>query len=70
VQAGDFDSELLHLGCRMQVKVIGVLKPFLAFASSFQIRHVQNMLVFILDPHFKNPQLIRDYVDLQLAEQL
>jgi hypothetical protein len=46
VQAGDFDSELLHHGYRMQAKIIGVLKPFLAFASSFQTCHAHNMLVF------------------------
>jgi hypothetical protein len=33
VQVGDFDSKLLNLGYQMQAKVIGVLKPFLAFAS-------------------------------------
>jgi hypothetical protein len=47
-----------------------VLKLFLAFASSFQTRHVHNMLVYMLDPHFKNPQLIKDYVGLELAMQV
>jgi len=46
VQVGDFDSELLHPRYRMQAKIIGVLKPFLAFASSFQTHHADNMLVF------------------------
>jgi hypothetical protein len=35
----------------MQAKVISVLKPFLAFVSSFQPRHVHNMLVLMLEPH-------------------
>jgi hypothetical protein len=28
------------------------------------------MLVFMLDPHFKSPQLIKDYVGLELAMQV
>jgi hypothetical protein len=47
-----------------------VLKPFLAFASSFQTCHAHNVLVFMLHPHFKNPQLIKDYVGLELAMQV
>jgi hypothetical protein len=54
----------------MQGKVIGVLKPFLAFVSSFQPRHVHNMLVFMLEPHFKNLQSIKNYVGLELAMQV
>jgi hypothetical protein len=40
---------LMHLGCRMPIEVIGVLKPFLAFTSSFQPCAIHNMLVFMLD---------------------
>jgi len=67
VQANDFDSKLLHPGYQMQTKVIGVLKLLLAFASSFQPCHVHNMLVIMLDPCFKNLQLVGDYVGLELA---
>ncbi len=38
----------------MQIEVIGVLKFFLAFASSFQPHDVHNILVFMLDSCFKN----------------
>jgi hypothetical protein len=61
--------KLLHLA-QMQIEVIGVLKPFLAFASSFQPCHVYNMTVFMLDTCFKNLQLIKDYVGLELAMQV
>jgi hypothetical protein len=54
----------------MQAKVISVLKPFLAFASSFWPCHVHNMLILILDLRFKNLELIKDYVDLELAMQV
>ncbi len=67
MQTNDFDFELLHLGYHMQTEVIGVLKFFLAFASSFQPHHVHNMPVNMLDPHFKNLQLIGDYVGFELA---
>jgi len=54
----------------MQARVIGVLKHFLAFTSSFQPCHVHNMLVLIIDLHFMNLEHIRDYVDLELAMQV
>jgi hypothetical protein len=54
----------------MQARIIGVLKLFLTFASSFQPHHAQNMLVFMLDPCFKNLQFIKDYVGLELAMQI
>jgi hypothetical protein len=44
----------MHLGCYMWAEVIGVLQPFLAFASSFQPRAIHNMLVLMLDPRFNN----------------
>ncbi len=67
MQANNFDFELLHLGYQMQIEFFGVLKLFLAFASSFQPCHAHNMLVIMLVPHFKNLQLIGDYVGLELA---
>jgi hypothetical protein len=67
MQVNDFDFELLDLGYQMQTEVIGALKLFLAFASSFQPRHVHNILVIMLGPHFKNLQLIGDYFGLELA---
>jgi hypothetical protein len=67
VQVNDFDFELLHLGHQMQIEVIGVLKLLLAFASSFQPRHAHNMLIIMFDQHFKNLQLIGDYVGFELA---
>jgi hypothetical protein len=67
VQANDFDFELLHLGYQMQTKIIGVLKLLLAFASSIQPHHAHNMLVIMFDLHFKNLQLIGNYVGFELA---
>jgi hypothetical protein len=37
------------LGHCMQVEIIGVLKPVLAFASSFQPHDVHNMIILMLD---------------------
>jgi len=48
----------MHLGHRMQVEVIDVLRPFLAFASSSQLQAIHNMLVLMLDLRFKKIQLI------------
>jgi hypothetical protein len=54
LQVGDFDDELMHLGHCMWVEVIGVLKPLLAFISSFQPHAAHNMLVIMLNSQFKN----------------
>jgi hypothetical protein len=43
----------MHLGHHMSSEVIGVLRSFMAFASSFQRCVVQNMLVLMFDQHFK-----------------
>jgi hypothetical protein len=58
LQVGDFDFEFMHLGHRMQVEVIDVLRPFLAFASSFQPQVIHNMLVLMLDLCSKKIQLV------------
>jgi hypothetical protein len=63
-------DELMHLGCHMQAKVIGLLKPFLAFTSSFQPCATHNMLVFMFDSWFKNLHFIHDFVGIQLAMQV
>jgi hypothetical protein len=62
-----FDNELMHLQCHMQANIIGVLKPFLAFVSSFQPCVAHNMLIFMLDLWFKNMQLIDAFVGLELT---
>jgi hypothetical protein len=54
LEVGDFDDELMHLGCCMWVEINGVLKPLLAFVLSFQPCAVHNMLVIMLDLRFKN----------------
>ncbi len=42
--------------------MINVLTPFLAFSSSYINAKAHNMLVIMLDPHFKNMKVIWDYV--------
>jgi hypothetical protein len=43
---------------------------FLAFAFSLQTRSAHNMLVLMLDPCFKNLQLIRNYVRLEVVMKI
>jgi hypothetical protein len=49
---------------------MNVLKLFLAFTFSFQPYNAHNMLVLILDPHFKSLQIIWDYVGVKVAMQI
>jgi hypothetical protein len=46
----------------MKNEILNVLKPFLGFASSYLPRNAHNMFVLIIDPHFKNLQLIGNFV--------
>ncbi len=50
--------------------MITVLKPFFAFASSIQFQSAHNMLVLMLDPCFKNLQLIQNYVGLEVVMEI
>jgi hypothetical protein len=50
--------------------MIILLKPFLAFAFSLQLQSAHNMLVLMLDPCFKNLQLIRNYVELEVVMEI
>ncbi len=54
----------------MRAKVIGVLKPFLAFTSSLQPSTTHNMLIFMFDSWFNNLQFIHDFVGIELAMQV
>jgi hypothetical protein len=56
----------MQLQHHMHVNIIGVLKTFLAFVSSFWPHVIHNMLIFMLDLWFKNLQLIHDFVGLEL----
>jgi hypothetical protein len=48
----------------MEVEIIGVLKPFLAFASSFKPHVFHNMIILMFDLQFKNLYFIWDYMGL------
>lgn len=54
----------------MWVEIFSVLKPFLAFASSFQHHAIHNMLVLMPNLQFKNLQFIYDFVGFELAMQV
>lgn len=58
----DFDGDLLAFKMRMREEVLGVLEPFLSFATVFSRRKAHNMLALMLDPRFKGLGLVRDYV--------
>jgi hypothetical protein len=49
----------------MRSKVIKVLQPFLTFTFSFQPHSAHNMLVLMQDLHFKNLQIIPNFVGLE-----
>ncbi len=54
----------------MQIEVIGVLRQFLTFASSYQPQAIHNMLVLMLDLCSEKFQLIWNYVGLELIMQV
>jgi len=46
----------------MVVEIINVLCHFLSFAKSFSRERAHNMVVLMLDPHFKGMDCIMDYI--------
>jgi hypothetical protein len=49
LQPKDFDYEFSHLGNHIKNEVLNVLKPFIGFTSSFQLRNEHNMLVHMVE---------------------
>jgi hypothetical protein len=47
-----------------------MLQPFLAFTFSFQPHSAHNMLVLMLESHFKNLQIIPDFVGLESTMEI
>jgi hypothetical protein len=59
---GDFESELGALQVCMMADVLVVLVLFLAFASTYIFSKVHNMLVLMLDLHFKSFNVMKSFV--------
>ncbi len=55
-----FESEILVLHRNMRLEVIKVIKPFLQFLTAFDGRQVHNMMVIMLDPHFKSLHIVEN----------
>ncbi len=58
----DFEFELQLLCMHMTTKVHAILAPFLAFASTYSVNKVYNMLAWMLDPHFKSFDATKTFV--------
>jgi len=58
----DMCMKMKQLGVNMQLQVAFVLRPFLDFMDSFKLFKAHNMLVLMLNPQFKDLNLVGDYV--------
>jgi hypothetical protein len=54
----------------MQKKVVQVLKPFLSFMLSFPSQKVNNILVMMLHPHYKELGLLMQYIGKEKILQI
>jgi len=54
----------------MQIEVINVIKPFLDFLRSFDAQQVHNMMLIMLDTHFKALQIVESLVGCRNAIRL
>jgi hypothetical protein len=54
----------------MQLEVIKVIKPFLDFLRSFDAQQVHNMMVIMLDTHFKALRIVESLVGCRNAIRL
>jgi hypothetical protein len=59
---GEFDTKLEILYGKMVLEVINVLELFLAFVMTFNVVATHNMCALQLNPRFKGPQCIMEYV--------
>jgi hypothetical protein len=59
---GDFEYELGALLILMMVEIKIVFAPFLAFASTYIVAKVHNMLTLMLDPRFKSLDILKTFV--------
>ncbi len=62
LQCGEFDQEIDILYGRIVVEIINVLHHFLSFVKSFSWERAHNMVVLMLDPHFKGMDCIMDSI--------
>jgi hypothetical protein len=70
LECGEFESELEILYGRMAGEVATVLRPLLSFARTFDVGKAHNMLALMLDPRFKDLEVILNYVGHDMAKQV
>jgi len=54
----NFDSKLLEFKLKMNSQVIDILMSIIIFFGSYINANAHNMLVIMLDSHFKNMKII------------
>jgi hypothetical protein len=59
---GGFDFKLQALWIRMMGEVMAIVAPFLAFSSTYITTKAHNMLMLMLDPHFKSLDVAKGFV--------
>ncbi len=66
-----FEVDICLLRSRnRQLEVINVIKPFLEFLRSFDVRQAHNMMAIMLDPRFKALHIVENLVGCENAIQL
>ncbi len=60
-------TKVKKIGAYMRKQVAHVLKPFLDFMDCFKLFKAHNMVLFMLDPWFKDLKLMGDYVGHSFA---
>ena len=70
LECGEFEFELEILYGRMVGEVAIVLQPFLSFPHTFDAGKVHNILALMLDPQFKDLEVILNYVGHDVAKQV
>jgi hypothetical protein len=63
-------SRVKQLGANMRLRVAIVLKPFLDFLDNFKLSKSHNMLALMLEPRFKDFNLVGNYVGQDFAIEI
>jgi len=66
----DFEFELQSLCMHMMAKVHAILAPFLTFSFTYNANKAYNMLVRMLDSHFKSLDAAKTFVGCVKVTQI
>ena len=70
LQHDDFDAEHEILRGKISLEAMLVMRPFLLFTQTFILEKAHNMIVLMVDPHFKGSECVIVYRGIEKAREI